>query len=523
MAFRYTPTPTPSNTPTISLTPSITPTITPSSTSCPYVCCLTSGFTTSASGISNMKFLPDNSILIMGGNLSTYRGTAVSDLIRIDSCGNLLNSYSYPNLFSSAGSSGGFAEQSDGKIVVGLGRQTFRLKADYSDVDTTFVSGFTDANKGITGIVCNSDDEILIVGNFGTDWTYSGGVINYNSGIYRFNENGIPDNTWTGKTFSVSVLIEPFDNAAKKDFNNKITIDGGNSIFGNTNYAGIVRLNDDFSLDTTFNAPGFIGQGQNVYTSQPLSNGQYLVGGAFQNYSGFTAQDFLIRLNNNGTLDTTFDFGNNLTNQYVYDVAVQSTGKIVVADSGVRVVRLNSNGSVDNTFISGTTTSSGVYNDTHILLYPNDYILVGGSFNTYNTLPYPKLVKLEDNGELNMCPIPSPTPTSTPTQTMTPTITPTLTINLTPSPTQTPSITPSSTTPPECLCYLFFNETETGGDINYKECGAETPTVEQLGAGQSIRYCIDTSYTPTGDPGITIVPCSSITTCVSSTECISCS
>jgi uncharacterized delta-60 repeat protein len=385
-----------------------------------------------------MKFLSDETILIMGG-ISSYRGTAVSNLIRIDSCGNLLNSYSYPNLFSSGGNSGGFAEQSDGKIVVALGRQTLRLKADYSDVDTTFVSGYTDANRGITGIEVNSQDEILIVGNFGTDWTYSGGVINYNDGIYKFNKDGIPDNTWSGKTFSVNITVEPFDNAAKKDFGGKITIDGGNSIFGNSNYAGIVRLNDDFSLDTTFNAPGFIGQGSNVYTSQPLANGQYLVGGAFQNYSGFSNQDFLIRLNNNGTLDTTFDFGNNLTNQYVFDVAIQSTGKIIVADSGVNVIRLNDNGSVDTSFLSGTTTTTSVYSDTSILIYPNDAILIGGVFNTYNSQQYPKLVKLDEDGELNMCPFPTPTPTNTPTPSITPTrATPTPTATFTPTPTRTP-------------------------------------------------------------------------------------
>jgi uncharacterized delta-60 repeat protein len=417
-----------------------------------------------------MKFLSDETILIMGG-ISSYRGTPTSNLIRIDSCGNLLNSYS-TGIFAGGGS-GGFAEQSDGKIVVAMGRQTLRLKADYSDVDTTFVSGYTDANRGITGIVVNSEDEILIVGIFGTDWTYSGGVINYNDGIYKFNKDGIPDNTWSGKTFSVNLTVELFDNAAKKDFGGKITIDGGNSIFGNSNYAGIVRLNDDFSLDTTFQAPGFIGQGFNVYTSQPLANGQYLVGGAFQDYSGFTNQDFLIRLNNNGTLDTTFDFGNNLTNQYVFDIALQSTGKIIVADSGVNVIRLNPNGSVDTSFQSGITTTTSVYSDTSLLIYPNDFILVGGVFNTYNSQAYPKLVKLEDDGTLLMCPFPSPTPTNTPTQTITPSqMTPTPTTTLTP----TPTLTPSSTPPPTCVIYEINNNTFF--DVNWTAlvCDSESST-----------------------------------------------
>ena len=396
-----------------------------------------------------------------------------------------------------------------------MGRQTFRIEADYSGVDTTFVSGTTNVNTGITGLICNDLDEILIVGSFGTDWTYSAGTINYNDNIYKLNKDGIPDNTFSGK--SISNLGSGSDDAdLKKDYNtNKFILDGTSSTYGSTLYQGVVRLNNDFSIDTTFLAAGFsptAQPGNFVFAAEPLSNGQYLVGGAFQNYSGFTNQDFLIRLNNDGSLDTTFDWGSTLTNDYVYDIVVQSSDKIIVAAAQNQISRWNTNGSLDPTWTIGYVNNTAV----GFMLYPNDALLVGGYFNTYNSQSYNKLVKVDEDGELNMCPEPSATPTNTPTPTTTPSIS-------TPTPTPTPSITPSNTPPLECLCYLFFNETETGGDINYKECGAVIPIVEQLGAGQSIRYCIDTSYTPTGDPGITIVPCSSITTCVSSTECISCS
>jgi len=113
------------------------------------------------------------------------------------------------------------------------------------------------------------------------------------------------------------------------------------------------------------------------------------------------------------------------------------------------------------------------------------------------------------------CDTPPPTTTSTTTTTTTPTPTTTTTT------TTTSTTTTTTTIPADCACYLFFNETGTGGDISYKLCGGDS-TVEQLGAGQTVRYCIDTSQTPTGDPGITIVPCSSVTTCTTSSECTSC-
>lgn len=490
--------PTPSNTATN------TPTITPSLTSCPFVCCLPSNFTApiAASYVSQMLLLEDDTILVMS-NDNEYAGLLNPGVIRIDACGNLLNRYFTP---LGSGGNGGFAKQSDGKIVVAAGRQTFRIKADYSDVDTTFVSGSTDFFNGITGIICNDLDEILIVGGIGTNWTYSAGTINYNNNIYKFNKDGIPDNSFSGKSIS-SLGGGADDTDLKKDYNtNKIILDGTSSTYGSTLYQGVVRLNNDFSIDTTFLAAGFsptAEPGNFVFAVEPLSNGQYLVGGAFQNYSGFTNQDFLIRLNNNGTLDTTFDFGNSITNQYVFDIQVQATGKIVVADAGSSVIRINSNGSVDTTFTSGTTSSTTVYNETVLLLLPNDNILVGGSFNTYNTLAYPKLVKLETDGALDMCPFPSATPTNTPTQTMTPTqMTPTPTTTLTP----TPTLTPSSTPPPTCVIYEINNNTFF--DVNWTalECDSESSTGGVVLAGE-IGY---TTCVQLGTLGFTGTPIISI-------------
>jgi uncharacterized delta-60 repeat protein len=408
-------------------------------------------------------------------------------VFRIDSCGNLLNRYVIPNLAGSSGGNGGFAIQSDGKIVVGMGRQTFRIEADYSGVDTTFVSGTTNVNTGITGLICNDLDEILIVGSFGTDWTYSAGTINYNDNIYKLNKDGIPDNTFSGK--SISNLGGGADDAdLKKDYNtNKFILDGTSSTYGSTLYQGVVRLNNDFSIDTTFLAAGFSPAGQPgnfVFAAEPLSNGQYLVGGAFQNYSGFTNQDFLIRLNNDGSLDTTFDWGSITTNDYVYDIVVQSSDKIIVAAAQNQISRWNTNGSLDPTWTTGFVNLAA----TSLMLYPNDALLVGGYFNTYNSQSYNKLVKVDKDGELNMCPEPSATPTNTPTPTITPTITltntPTQTPGLPPSPTitstptRTPQITPTNTptnTPSPSststiLCAEYYVVPDFGQTMEWYDC-----------------------------------------------------
>ena len=91
------------------------------------------------------------------------------------------------------------------------------------------------------------------------------------------------------------------------------------------------------------------------------SDGKILVGGDFVSYSGVTGRDNLIRLNSDGTLDTSFcanaTDGSKFTG-WVSVIEVQSDGKILVGGNftnyaGVtgrnRLVRLNSDGTVDKT------------------------------------------------------------------------------------------------------------------------------------------------------------------------------
>lgn len=113
----------------------------------------------------------------------------------------------------------------------------------------------------------------------------------------------------------------------------------------------------------------------------------------------------------------------------------------------------------------------------------------------------------------------SPTQTNTPTQTITstPTITPTQTSTAA-TPTQTP--TPSST-PASCLCYYILNETAGVLQYTYTPCGTGLPTTLSLTGGANTRVCSE--VLPTGDPGMTIVPCVSITNCTDDSDCVGCS
>lgn len=86
---------------------------------------------------------------------------------------------------------------------------------------------------------------------------------------------------------------------------------GGQGIKNGMACIAFMKLTSDGVIDTSFGTEGistiFAGAltGQ-VKDIQVLSNGKFLVTGYFQNYTGSDNYMFLMRLNSNGTIDTTF-------------------------------------------------------------------------------------------------------------------------------------------------------------------------------------------------------------------------
>src|SRR5216110_908961 len=71
-----------------------------------------------------------------------------------------------------------------------------------------------------------------------------------------------------------------------------------------------------------------------VFAVTMQSDGKIVIGGGFTSYNGdAAASDKIMRLNADGTLDTTFNAGGAGADNNVFAVAVQSDGKIVVGGS----------------------------------------------------------------------------------------------------------------------------------------------------------------------------------------------
>lgn len=196
-----------------------------------------------------------------------------------------------------------------------------------------------------------------------------------------------------------------FDNTVFDSYlfsDNKLLAGGLFTTYNGTTVNGIVKLNIDGTIDSSFNTGTGLNTGGYIFGINVQSDGKILIGGDFTSYNGVT-RSRVARLNTDGTLDTSFDAGSLIANNTVYKIRIQNDGKIVLTGtfSGThnRIIRLNTNGSLDTTFNTGT----GFNNTTNAILITSDNkILIGGSFFTYNGIATANgIVRLNSDGTID--------------------------------------------------------------------------------------------------------------------------
>lgn len=172
--------------------------------------------------------------------------------------------------------------------------------------------------------------------------------------------------------------------------NGQFLVGGTFSHFNKVARKLLVRLNQDGTVDPTFNAAnGFVGN--DISNIRLVSGNRLYVSGKFTKFGASSRNVGLVRLNGDGTLDTSFadstiSFGAN-----VIGFSLQTDGKPVVNaayanaafQATFQVYRLGANGGNDTTFTQGAGTPVGSTTLAHALLN-NGQILVSGGGATYN-------------------------------------------------------------------------------------------------------------------------------------------
>jgi uncharacterized delta-60 repeat protein len=354
--------------------------------------------------INDVEVQSDGKILV-GGNFTSFNGTTQNRLIRLNVDGTKDTTFNIGTGFPAEVQT--ILVQPDNKILVGGIFTTFNGQTQRSIIrlnengtkDTSFV---TNISGGIYSISLQLDGKILLGGSFTID-----GVSN----LIRLNTTGFRDTTFnigtglnltSGNAAVRSIVIQQ---------DGKILVGGGfNTFFSSTQYQyNLIRLNINGTKDTSF-ASYISGFNNSVQEIVLQSDGKILVGGNFTIFNGITAKN-LIRLNNDGTKDTSFElpgtgFSSVGLNSSINAIVLQSDGKILAGGGFTRfngvmqsnLIRLNTDGTKDTTFDIVNGFNIGL---SAIKLQTDGKILVGGAFSSYNGIQSNYLIRLKGGSSLN--------------------------------------------------------------------------------------------------------------------------
>lgn len=353
----------------------------------------------SNSSVLDMKVLTDGKILV-AGDFRLYNGVVRNRIARLNSDGTLDQSLNSNLLINSNIYT--FKVQSDGKILIGgsftkVGTASrnliARLNADFS-LDTTFSIGTGFSSNRVTDIAVQTNGKILVVGYF---TTFNGVTCNR---VARLNANGSLDTT-----FNVGTGADSLISSVLIQSDGKIILFGNFNNFNGVSRYGIVRLNTNGSLDTTFTT----GTGLNgtVKYATELSNGKILLAGTLDTYNSSNVGT-MMRLNPDGTRDSSFVMAHN-TSVTVEYFAVQPDGKIIMSGtnfislySGLKnVAKLSADGAIDGTF--NFNTHLGPNGSVFCLgLQTDGKIIIGGNFDTFDTVGRNCVARLNNTAPLSV-------------------------------------------------------------------------------------------------------------------------
>jgi len=182
---------------------------------------------------------------------------------------------------------------------------------------------------------------------------------------------------------------------------------GGDFLFLNRQLrTQLARVREDGSLDTAFGVDYDING--SVRDIELQGDGRLLIAGSFTEIDSFPTRH-LARMSVSGVLDNTFNVGSGADSPIfaVEETFVEGTRKILIGGSfstfnGVNrrgVARVNEDGRTDVTFNPGSGVNGTVY---AVYVQRDGKILIGGDFNSVNSIPRVNIARLNADGSLDL-------------------------------------------------------------------------------------------------------------------------
>lgn len=352
---------------------------------------------------TSFLILKPNGKIVIGGVSNNVGNTNYKIISNIVSSNGIFESSSYFNTFTSCDRVRSLIVQSSGKTLVlsdsyNTGNGNTQILTRYN------TDGSLDLTFGVNGIIENLFADLNLFQQ--PDGKFL--ICNYYE-IQRYSVDGILDTTF-GNNGSTEFILQ---NPNPVDIIDNIVITSDSKILlaidylqGNKISFGVLKLNSNGSIDTTFGVNGFATARFNTFASDDIefaasicinSLNEIIVSG----YSRLNVQVpqttstsslGILKFNQNGTLNTSFGINGKysmLNNEFLYPNNIISlpNNQFIINSitnlSGLRKsisMKFNSNGSLDNSF--GT---NGIVNDTNFnndMIVQNDgKILKTGSLN----------------------------------------------------------------------------------------------------------------------------------------------
>ncbi|HEU0008861.1 MAG TPA: Calx-beta domain-containing protein [Verrucomicrobiae bacterium] len=338
--------------------------------------------------VNTIAIQPDGQLLV-GGEFTAFGGVVRRRVARMNVDGSVDQSFD-PGP-GADGDVNALVLQPDGKVIVAgaftrMGNRNrghiARLTSSGA-LDTSFNPG-SGADNPVFALALQSDGKVLLGGDFATFNGIS------RKGIARLTANGVNDPIFQpgtgagGTVFALALLSD-----------GRMLVGGEFTTFNNQNVPYLARLNADGSVDGTFDSTAPLNGNVRAIAVQP--DGRIVIGGSFTRV-GATLRPYIARLNADGSLDGTFDPGAG-ADSFVYSVAVQSDGKILIAGEfnsvgGLaqnRLARLQSNGALDTSINFGTGANLFI---ATVVLQTDASIVIGGGFTQFNGVPRNYIARL---------------------------------------------------------------------------------------------------------------------------------
>ena len=329
-----------------------------------------------SSNLYKVVMQPDGKFVI-GGFFQTINGVSRRYIARLENDGSLDTTFDPGTNASSPVNT--IAVKPDGKILFGGLTSTNGLVKQLNSNGTLDITFNTSQfSPRVNTISLTSGGKIFVGSSLFNSFNTT------SSAAFLFNADGSQDTSFnfspTAESSISTIAVQP---------DGKILIGGTFNKVNGTNREGIARLNSDGTLDTSFvlcNGCSIISTSSGTQINNVLlqPDGRILVGGSSIITGTSMGFSSLVRLNQDGSIDNTFSLPESLRNNLATTLALRADGKIFFSYFSVGlsnqpqggISRLNSDGSLDTSFNFGFAPVI-----ESIVALPDGKVLAGGPFS----------------------------------------------------------------------------------------------------------------------------------------------